>query len=167
MCFTEPSDFDSWLLMTILTGWILMWLFPVPIQYYLIFRAVRKARLRVHHHGHDISASTRPTAQGTPALSKEELRLTKISMLVTFVLMLSWLPMCINHFLLYAVPSAIFGFRHCLMLLLINSSVNPYLYAWMNKHYRTAYMDILSLCMRSDQRVNVQNSTSVRTDETI
>ena len=157
LCFTEPFDFDSWLHMTILMGWAFMFLLPVPIEYYLIFRTVRKAHLQAHNHDLQTANAAQPTAQIAPALSKEELRLTKISMLVTFVVMVSWFPMCICHFMLLTVPSAVSALRHCLILMLINSSVNPYLYAWMNKHYRTAYKDILGLCVKNNQN-NVQNS---------
>ena len=164
MCSTDPFDFHSWLHMTILMGWALMCLLPVPIEYYLIFRTVRNAHLRIHNHDLQIASTTRPTPRA-PTLSKEELRLTKISMLVTFVVMVSWFPMCICYFMLLTVPSAAFALRHCEMLLLVNSSVNPYIYAWMNKHYRTAYKDILGLCVKNNQRDNVQSNSPVHTVE--
>ncbi|XP_071489478.1 uncharacterized protein [Diadema antillarum] len=56
----------------------------------------------------------------------------------------AWPYICITHILEIVCPWAVYGYRPLQVLLLGNSAVNPYLYVWMNKHYRNAYQQIFS-----------------------
>nr|XP_054774219.1 rhodopsin, GQ-coupled-like [Lytechinus pictus] len=162
LCSWDPEDFHSWLYMAVLMSVAGLYLIPVPAAYYLIFKKVRDSRKQMQHWGQDGSLPANNNSD--PALSKNELRITKISLLVTIAVMVTWLPVCISHILQIVVPSAVYAYRPLQLLLFANSTINPFLYAWMNRHYRSAYQSILSVCFKNNRVVGLDNnSTAVNT----
>ena len=124
---------------------------------YHIFRTVRNARLKVKDHSRNLSGTVQPVSNSS--FSKEELRLTKIALVVTLLVVLTWIPTCISYFMVTSVPSVISFFRHSQTIVLINSSLNPYLYAFMNKYYRSAFRDLLAICIKKNDEVVVPNNS--------
>ena len=157
MCSLDPYDFDSWLLLTIFMVGAVLIMLPIPYQYYHIFRTVRNARLKVKDHARNLSGTVQP--ESNSSFSKEELRLTKIALVVTLLVILTWIPTCISYFMVMSVLSVISFFGHSQTIVLINSSLNPYLYSFMNKHYRSAFRDLLAICIKKNDEVVVPNNT--------
>lgn len=158
-CSWDLEDFHSWLYMTILMGIAVLYLIPVPAAYYLIFKKVRDARRQMQQWGQD--RSLQANVNNDPPVNKNELRITKISLLVTIAVMITWLPVCLNHILLIVIPSAVYVWRPLQVLLFVNSTINPFLYAWMNRHYRSVYTNILNVCFKNNRLVRLMNQSTV------
>ena len=132
----------------------------IPTLYCLTFRAVRKSRRRVQP---DLNAPTGGTNNNignvAKVVSDKELRMTKLMVLIFMLIVICWTPFCIVHFFKkdFDVPVAIE--RLAVMLVYSNSSVNPYLYAWLNSNFRKAYKVILS-CGKKGHNVAALNDST-------
>ena len=122
-----------------------------PFLYWLTFRTVQASKKRIR----DAQNTTRLGIHDDSNLCQrrvrpEEIRLTKIMVTIYIVLVVCWFPLLTVHFFKhdYVIPVALE--RISLMLVFTNSSVNPYLYAGLNNHFRQAYKRIL-LCEKHNR----------------
>ena len=157
VCYVDNSDLSTWWYINgIVIFGVVTFFLTIPILYILTFCAVRASKLRVHpqmqpnadanaavHHPdgrvHQIAKNEKAFQ-----ISKNEIRITQIIALISVVLIECWSPLFIVHFFKkhFVVPVAIQ--RAALLLVYTNSSVNPYLYALLNKNFKLAYKKILS-----------------------
>ena len=120
---------------------IMHFLFPLSVTGVLYFLIMRRIRHRLQR--------------------KEQHRTKTVKVLITVVLMfvLTWLPFhlfaLITEFQSHLVSGRYFKFTDALLRVIAMSSsgLNPFLYAWLNEHFREA------LCLMCRKRVGVMNAT--------
>ena len=120
---------------------IIHFLFPLSVTGVLYFLIMRKIRNRLQR--------------------KEQQRTRTVKVLITVVLVfvLTWLPFhlfaLITEFQSHLVSGRYFKFTDALLRVIAMSlsSLNPFLYAWLNEHFREA------LCLMCRKRVGVMNAT--------
>ncbi|XP_071489479.1 uncharacterized protein [Diadema antillarum] len=149
---TDGSCQASWVYFAVFCGIGGIIILPVPLAYYHIYRSVRRARQRIHAAPPtDRQNTTQHGPCSRSVHSKEELRITKVALLVSLEVMITCLPGCINLMLQQAIPAAVPAWRYISILLLVKSAINPYLYGWINKHYMNAYRKVFAPCFRNSQ----------------
>ena len=120
---------------------IMHFLFPLSVTGVLYFLIMRRIRHRLQR--------------------KEQHRTKTVKVLITVVLVfvLTWLPFhlfaLITEFQSHLVSGRYFKFTDALLRVIAMSSsgLNPFLYAWLNEHFREA------LCLMCRKRVGVMNAT--------
>ena len=120
---------------------IMHFLFPLSVTGVLYFLIMRRIRHRLQR--------------------KEQHRTKTVKVLITVVLVfvLTWLPFhlfaLITEFQSQLVSGRYFKFTDALLRVIAMSSsgLNPFLYAWLNEHFREA------LCLMCRKRVGVMNAT--------
>ncbi|XP_072180864.1 melatonin receptor type 1B-A-like [Diadema setosum] len=173
-CFYEPHDHKSWVYFAVFSGIGGIVILAVPLAYNHIYRSVRCARQRIHAAP---PADQQNTTQHGPCSrsvhSKEELRITKVALLVSCEVIITCLPGCINLMLQQAIPAAVPAWRYISILLLVKSAINRYLYGWINKHYMNAYRKVFAPCFRNSQPSensdcvdNINNRSNDKVSET-
>ena len=140
----------------------------IPAQYWLTFRAIRKSRLRVT--GDDVPSSQSSQQGGLtrsisrkPYISKGEIRMTRISLIIFIIFVMCWAPLLIVYMLGNVFPKLLTGMRFCVLLLLSNSTINPYLYAWLNKNFRSAIVHVLTRGKRRVEPMTTDDNNNLPT----
>ena len=118
------------LLLFILVGCI--W---IPIQFTLTFCAVRRSKRRIR-----AFASPNHCPPVRVGLTKEEVRLTKILVFIYVIFIVMWFPLALNISLsmVFMVQSED-AQKHIYSVFLAGSALNPYVYAWFNQNFRSAF----------------------------
>ena len=131
----------------------------IPIQFILTFCTVRRSKRRIKPNVRAFrSPSHSPLVR--VGLTKEEIRLTKILLLIYIIFISMWLPLVLNIALtmVFMVPSKGVQ-RHTYSVFLAGSALNPYVYTWFNPKFRSAFkqlsVKLCSLCKRRRNQVIV------------
>ncbi|XP_038064043.1 melatonin receptor type 1A-like [Patiria miniata] len=153
LCSVDNSDLPTFwyaaglLIYGAFSGFIL-----TPFLYFLTFRAVRRSKQRIW------AAQNHPESSGNNGhaphqrrvLRPAEIRLTKLMAVIYLAIMACWTPLSVIHFFKLSFDVSITLQRLALLLMLTNSSINPYLYAWLNSNFRRAYRRILFCGQQND-----------------
>ncbi|XP_038074005.1 protein trapped in endoderm-1-like [Patiria miniata] len=144
----------------------------VPLLYGLTICAVKASHQRVHARGttgavceqpsalppgHDGDASVVSTVSNSvknnnqddnPArhprfISKRDINLTRLPILIFIVFAVCWTPQLINHICSRFMKVSVYYRKVATLFIWANSAINPYLYAWSNRNFRQAYQRIL------------------------
>ncbi|XP_038064042.1 melatonin receptor type 1A-like [Patiria miniata] len=150
-CYLDNDLATFWYINGILFYGALTCFLLIPLLYCQTFRTVRQSKHRVWA----ARVAQQPTVAlyggRPPVVHPAEIRLTKMMLLIFILLLICWTPISVLHFFKhrFSIPKSIH--RLCIMLVLTNSSINPYVYAWFNKNFLHAYKRILHLdqCTRS------------------
>lgn len=144
-CFIDQKDTESW---WYLTGALIVacvsCMNAIPFFFALTFRKIRKTRRRVE----GSSSQGRAT---NAVFSKEEVAVTRMMLVVYITFLACWLPMLLVHFTHYGHhPNYKLHYLSCLCAL-INSALNPMVYAGMNRYLRHSFKKVLK-CAPSPNR---------------
>ncbi|XP_038064041.1 neuropeptides B/W receptor type 2-like [Patiria miniata] len=157
---SEPATY--WYLSAILIYGTLIGFILIPILYCKTFHSLQVSRRRTETWARP-AGKTRPRKQNNQSQRRvhpAEVKLTKLMAVIFTVIIICWTPLWVVHFfkLTYDIPKGVE--RLCILLVLTNSSINPYLYAWLNKNFLRAYKKVL-LCGRNrkDQFYEELNTT--------
>ncbi|XP_077984817.1 5-hydroxytryptamine receptor 4-like [Glandiceps talaboti] len=160
-----------WFLFSVLTFAVLPCIIMMFIGYFLTFRAIRASRLRVQStaktqnqgaqersNNEAVAKATKGNAKNEGQWSKTEVKVTQQLFLIFSIFCICWLPYCVANLSdrYFIVPREVH--QVVASLAWFNSSLNPYLYAWMNRNFRNAYKRLLC-CM--DKRT-ANNTTDGR-----
>lgn len=122
----------------------------IPYFFALTFLKIRKTRRRVE-------GSSSQGRSSNAGLSKEEVAVTRMMLVVYLTFTVCWLPMLLIHFTHYDThPLYQLHYISCL-LALINSAVNPMVYAGMNRFLRHSFSKVLK-CAPAHSRENTSIS---------
>ncbi|XP_022103522.1 melatonin receptor type 1B-A-like [Acanthaster planci] len=147
-CFLKYSgNPEFWYINGIMLYFLATCFLLIPCLYCMACRTLYASRRRVRP---TLSKQNPGSSDHRPILRSAEVKFTKMMALIFILLMICWAPICIMHF--FAVDAL--SHRLGIVLLLTNSSVNPFVYAWLNTHFKRAYKRIL-LCGK-DQRGRVK-----------
>ena len=137
---------DWWFCATLFMSGVTTTMVLTPAYYALTLWVVRKSRMTVaaiNNGSCRVSLKDGHTPAGNtnraPTLSREEIRLTKKLMILFLIFFICWVPYSIvilsdkNGI----VPVPVHRFTD--LFLWVNSCLNPYLYAWMMRSFRSAY----------------------------
>ncbi|XP_038059906.1 G-protein coupled receptor moody-like [Patiria miniata] len=139
-CFLKDSgNLEFWYINFIMIYFLATCFVLIPCLYCLTFRTLYLSQRRVRR-------QTAPRSRGSfghwrQILHPAEVKLTKMMALIFILLVLCFTPVSIMHFF---IVDPIYQ-RLGVVLLLTNSSLNPFVYAWLNTHFKKAYKRIL-LC---------------------
>ncbi|XP_033640851.1 melatonin receptor type 1B-like [Asterias rubens] len=86
------------------------------------------------------------------AISKEEIRIIKMSILLTLVYVLSYTPISTIYMFGVYYPILFRGGSLGIFILTIVPAINPFVYAWMNKNIREALYRVVRSCKRQRLR---------------
>lgn len=149
--------------------YLMVWIGMTSILVLLIIYAYMFILWKSHHHAvRMLSRSSQRsvivyTAEGTkvqtvrPEQARMDLRLAKTLVLILVALIICWGP------LLAIMVYDLFGkvndfiktvFAFCSMLTLLNSTVNPVIYAMRSKDLRRAFVNISHMCRRATQTLD-------------
>ena len=117
------------------------------VAYFRIFNTALKQQKR-------IAADTRNSGD----IIAGQKKVAKMMVMVLGILLLSWFPFVVCHYYLlalrlmkedYIVTGTLLKvYNVTLHLMCINSAVNPIIYAWQNKDFRTAYKRLVTCCCK-------------------
>nr|XP_006814568.1 PREDICTED: 5-hydroxytryptamine receptor 4-like [Saccoglossus kowalevskii] len=162
-CHLVHGDNDTWLYMVVLIGTVFMSIMLASISYFLTFRRVKESHTRIEASMDIDNAGDERRRFKARKRRDEELRLLKQLCIVFGIFCISWLPFSIVYIadqystLPYSLHFAVTTVAWS------NSSLNPFLYAWMNKRFRRAYGNILIFWRRS----NDENTIITVTEATL
>ncbi|XP_006818729.1 5-hydroxytryptamine receptor 4-like [Saccoglossus kowalevskii] len=152
------DELTWWFLCSVLAFAVLPCVVMMFIGYFLTFRAIRLSRQRVQAvaqngiQANNTSNSTEGTTtnKNDGKWSNTELKVTRQLFFIFAVFCVCWIPYCFanlsDRYLI--VPKE--AHRTFAALAWFNSSLNPYLYAWMNRNFRSAYKRLLC-CKKLNQ----------------
>ncbi|XP_038071740.1 G-protein coupled receptor 84-like [Patiria miniata] len=143
----------------------------VPLLYGLTICAVKASHRRVHARstaggvgeqpsalppGHDGDVSLVSTvsnsvnnnlddnaARHPRSISKRDINLTRLPILIFIVFAVCWTPQLINHICSRFMKVSVYYRKVASLFIWVNCAINPYLYAWSNRNFRQAYRRIL------------------------
>ncbi|XP_070577641.1 probable G-protein coupled receptor 176 [Ptychodera flava] len=114
--------------------------------YCFVWRAFRFSQRRVNV----IQILKRPrTATSTPYASKTEIKLLKMLFVMVSVFLLCWGPHVVVIFYLTFAPSIPikqYAILTVAWVTRLNAVINPVIYAYLNKHFRQGFYDLLRTC---------------------
>ncbi|XP_038051821.1 melatonin receptor type 1B-like [Patiria miniata] len=127
----------------------------IPVQYFRVLLVVRASRQRVGRAvGMELSTAGQQqngprracpncNLPGPAGVTKEEIKLIKMFILLSLVYTISYLPISIVYLFVAIFPVLIRGARFGAFVLSIAPAVNPVVYAWMNRGIRKACYRLL------------------------
>ncbi|XP_022088922.1 alpha-1D adrenergic receptor-like [Acanthaster planci] len=128
---------------TVVTGMIV-----IPVQYYRIFRVVQASGRQFLRPTAMVPVALAETAlprrgphprsSASRSVTKEEIRLIKMSVIVTLVYLLSYVPISVISVIGMYNPVVFRGARLGVFILSLTPAVDPVIYAWMNRNIRKA-----------------------------
>lgn len=126
------------------------------VMYMRIFHIVRQQVKR-------IKSETVPTV-GQSTVSHSQ-RMNTVVALVVLFFNISWLPFLITQLTMpraeHITKEKVLIANFCVLLGILNSVVNPIIYAWKNKHYRRAFKKLLCLNLSNNE---INTGVSVETE---
>ncbi|XP_038059525.1 melatonin receptor type 1B-like [Patiria miniata] len=137
-CFLDAFDGVSYWYVSVAVVCIVCFIL-IPLLYCMTFRTLYVSQRRLHA-ARRRNAFARHRRQ---ILHPAEIKLTKMLAVIFLILLFCWTPIWVTHF----VDTSPHFQRLGVMLVLTNSSVNPFVYAWLNEHFKRAFKRIL-LCRR-------------------
>ena len=156
-CVLNPHDTTSYRFITVLVCLVVVpVLLIMLVQYIRTFVVVRSSRQRVKPAkpamaavALNLAAANRPPyhdqnrRQETSSISKEEIRILQMSILLTFIYFFCYIPVSIIYVIGIYYPVLFRGGRLALFLMRLAPVINPVVYAWMNKNIREAGCQVI------------------------
>lgn len=145
-CYINNMDTKSWWCLTaVLLVACFTCMISIPLFFVLTFCKIRKTRRKV-----EASAVNKHNIKNQ-VLSKEEVAVTRMMLVVYITFLVCWLPMLIVHLVHYnKFPSYILHYSTCI-LALFNSALNPVVYAGMNRLLRRSFVKIVKCRPRTNR----------------
>ncbi|XP_070571272.1 G-protein coupled receptor moody-like [Ptychodera flava] len=167
--YAHDDPLTWWFLCTVLAFAVLPCIILMFLGYFLTFKAIRASRQRVQattqqgirggpsHNSGSVATVATGNAKNDGKWSKTELKVTKQLFFIFTVFCICWLPYCFANLSdrNSIVPNELH--KTVAALAWFNSSLNPYLYAWMNRNFRDAYKRLL--CCRKKNKTGVTEDT--------
>lgn len=143
VCGTNPSlllknkDARSWWCLTGLLIWACMsCILLIPVLFALTFRKIRTSRRRVE--------TTSERDFGRQAMfSREEVAVTRMMLIVYLAFLICWCPMLVTHVIHYTDFDNLFLHYSSSIMVLVNSAINPIVYAGVNKRLRRSFANLI------------------------
>ncbi|XP_071832581.1 melatonin receptor type 1B-A-like [Apostichopus japonicus] len=138
-CYLKEGDPRSWFcLLAVILASVVLCIFIMPTFSLLTLNVIRESRKRVR----DNLCSTKDGQKQT--ISKEEVAVTQMMLTVLGLFLICWIPYSAVHFWSYEkYPPKAVSFTVSVFALL-NTAVNPFIYAWMNKPIRKSLIEMIS-----------------------
>ncbi|XP_038064040.1 melatonin receptor type 1B-like [Patiria miniata] len=161
-CYLDNKDDKTfWYTSAMLIYGALTCFLLIPFLYYRTFRTLNKSKRRLwavrHAQSQNDHNNSDNSRRNQPVLNRQqyymhpaEVRLTKMSALIFMLMAICWIPLWTVHFCRLGTEVPYSVQRLGVLLVLTNSSINPYIYAWLNKRFLRAYKRIL-LCRSHPQ----------------
>ncbi|XP_022088921.1 melanopsin-like [Acanthaster planci] len=149
-CVFNPLDPTTYyFVMVFICIFVVSVLIIVPVQYFRVLLVIRASGRRVGravstgpctNDQHQLSCQNRPNASG---ITKDEIRLLKMFVLLSFFHVISYIPISIVYLFGVTSPMLFQGARFGMFILSTTVAINPILYAWMNQKIRHACCRLL------------------------
>ena len=167
-CSLDPSDPDTRVFVTALIIIVVFTsLVVIPLLYCLMFRTIRASKRRVRavavagvsttqdRPDPSSAAVSQAGLDGKPVrnrppefrISKEEISLVKMTLFVTVLFIICWLPQSVIYVFGSMQPVLLQAGRFPFFLLILGPALNPFIYAWMNTNMRKACIRLIK-CQR-------------------
>lgn len=135
-CYLKEGHFRSWMcLSVILVISVIACIVIMPTFFFLTLMTIRKSRIRV---------ASQPNGGTGGSLSKEEIVITKMMVVILALFVLCWIPYSMVHFVNFRkFHSKRLNFTVAIFALL-NTAVNPFIYIWFYKPIRKSIYEMIS-----------------------
>lgn len=145
-CYINNTHTKSWWCLTaVLVLACFTCMISIPLFFALTFCKIRRTRRKV-----EASAVNMQNCKNQ-VLSKEEVAVTRMMLVVYITFLVCWLPMLIVHLVHYnKFPSYSLHYSTCI-LALFNSALNPIVYAGMNRLLRRSFVKIIRCRPRTNR----------------
>lgn len=138
-CYLKEGDHRSWFcLFAVIVVSVVLCIFIMPSFSILTLNAIRNSRKRVQDN------PLSKMGKQKQVISKEELAVTQMMLMVLGLFLICWIPYSAVHFWSYRkYPPKAVNFSVSVVALL-NTAVNPFIYAWMNRPIRNSMIEMVS-----------------------